>query len=90
MAVYSTSAEARVQEYQVVRLISYHTSCDLDRLEDRSPATGPVRFAATCANLTTYPDGLEVVCDDRDDDRSCHVVTPERTFHDLELLTPKR
>ena len=82
-------ALALVQEYQVVRLITYRTSCDLAHLEDVSPKTGPMRFHATCGDLTSYPDGLDVQCDDRDDDRSCRVVTAERTFRNLELLTPK-
>lgn len=82
-------ALALVQPYQVVRLITYRTSCDLAHLEDLSPRTGPMRFHATCGDLTSYPDGLDVVCDDRDDDRSCKVATAERTFRNLELLAPK-
>lgn len=80
---------ARIQDYQVARLLSYKTQCEMARLEDRSPKTGPMRFFAECENKTFYPDGIEISCADRDDDRSCQLITKEKNFDQLRLLDRK-
>ena len=79
-------AAARVQEYQIVRLITFKSECQIARLEDKSRPTGPMRFVAACENVSFYPDGLEVLCPDRDDDRSCRVTTQAKSFDTLHLL----
>ncbi len=86
LATASHPAAARVQEYQIVRLVTLKSGCRIEHLEDRSPPAGPLRFLATCDNLTFYPDGVIVLCDDRDDDRSCRVATPPLHFDSLDLL----
>ena len=55
-------------------------------LEDLSPPGGPMRFFARCENVSFHPDGIDIICPDRDDDRSCRLNTKERSFDDLRLL----
>jgi hypothetical protein len=41
---------------------------------------------ATCRDVTSFPDGLTVLCTDADDDRSCRIETAPKTFENLDLL----
>lgn len=83
-------ARAEVKDYMIRRLLYLNTSCGVDHLERLDPdKDGNQRFYARCRNAGSYPDGLEVLCTDTDDDRSCRVTTPERTFKHLELLQPR-
>ena len=86
----ASPAVARVQEYQIVRLITFKSECQIAKLEDRSLPSGPMRFVASCENVGFYPDGIEVICPDRDDDRSCRVTTKAKSFDNLHLLDPGR
>lgn len=69
-----------------MRLQSYTTDCEPLRVEDRSDATGPRRFFAACSNASFHRDGAQVACEDRDDERSCRVLTEPLRFGDLRLL----
>lgn len=82
-------ARAAVQDYQIVRLLTYQTECRLARLENLSKADGPLRYRATCENLSFYPEGVEIACKDREDERSCEVLTRKKHFDQLELLRPR-
>ncbi|MDH4981033.1 hypothetical protein [Hyphomicrobium sp. D-2] len=83
----NSSARAEIKDYMILRLLYLDTSCGVDHLELLEPdADGNQRFYAKCRNVGSYPDGLEVLCTDPDDDRACKVTTPEKTFKHLELL----
>jgi hypothetical protein len=41
---------------------------------------------AKCRDVTSFPDGLTVLCTDPDDDRSCRIETAPKTFDNLDLL----
>lgn len=84
----SAHANAAIQEYQIVRLISYGSSCQPASLEDRSAATGPLHFHARCDDTVAFPDGMDVRCEHRDDERSCTLQTEARRFDQLRLLQP--
>lgn len=86
LAVTTCPATARVQEYRIVRLVTLKSGCRIEHLADQSPAAGPMRFLATCENVTFYPEGVAVLCDDRDDDRSCRILTQPMRFDSLDLL----
>lgn len=86
LALVPSEVTARVQEYQIVRLLTFRSSCQVDHLDERAAASGALLYFATCQNTTFYPDGVEVACSDRDDERTCTVLTPARHFGDLDLL----
>lgn len=79
---------AETQEYQIRRLIYLSTSCGIQSLKSVDSAPGRERFKATCGNTSAYPDGIEVLCLDPEDDRSCKVLTAPHYFRQLELLRP--
>lgn len=81
-----SNAIAETAEYQVRRLVYLESSCGVESLAKLNSSPGHERFKATCKNISTYPDGLEVECTDPSDDRSCKILTPAVTFDQLELL----
>jgi hypothetical protein len=85
----SGASLAETADYQIRRLIYLGSSCGLEALERVDATPGSERFKATCKNASSYPNGLEVVCSDPFDDRSCRIVTIARHFDQLELLQPK-
>ena len=85
-ALVSGEATAHVQDYQIIRLLAFQSDCQVEHLADRSQAFGPLHYFATCRNTTFYPDGVEVACGDRNDERTCTVLTSPRHFDDLDLL----
>ncbi|WP_210258061.1 hypothetical protein [Hyphomicrobium sulfonivorans] len=90
IAAANSNARAEIKDYMILRLLYLDTSCGVDHLERLEPdADGNQRFSAKCRNVSSYPDGLEVLCTDADDDRSCRVTTPEKTYKHLELLQPR-
>lgn len=84
------AALAETAEYQIRRLIYLGSSCGIETLARLKPTPGHERFKAACRNASAYPDGLEVDCTDPMDDRSCAIVTPPRSFDQLELLQPDK
>jgi hypothetical protein len=88
-AVLSGTSLAETADYQIRRLIYLGSSCGLEALERIDATPGNERFKATCKNVGSFPYGLEVVCSDPFDDRSCRIVTIARNFDQLELLQPK-
>ncbi|WP_395664934.1 hypothetical protein [Methylocella sp.] len=79
-------ARAEIHDYQILRLLSYRTDCQPLRVEARPAAGGTRRFFVACDNEVSYPDGAEVVCDDRDDENACRVVTAPARFDALRLM----
>ena len=84
-------ARAEVKEYQIRRMLMLKTACtvtglDIARIEggghDRE------RFLATCENVSHYPDGVEILCPDTEDERECRILTRKREFPHLHLLKP--
>jgi hypothetical protein len=85
----SSNVFAETAEYQIRRLVYLGSSCGIESLARSSALPGHERFKVMCRNVSAYPNGLEVVCTDPADDRSCRIVTPAATFDQLELLQPK-
>lgn len=82
-----SAARADIKDYMILRLLYLDTSCGVEHLQQLAPdVDGNQRFHADCRNVSSYPDGLEVLCTDPEDDRLCKVLTPEKTFNHLELL----
>lgn len=78
---------AEVKEYQIRRMLMLKTECQVTGL-DISVKEGRDRFLASCENVSHYPDGVEILCPDTDDERECHIVTAKRDFRHLHLLRP--
>lgn len=74
-----------VKDYQIRRMLMLKTECQVTGL-DVSVKDGRDRFFATCENVSHYPDGVEILCPDTEDERDCHIATAKRDFRNLELL----
>ncbi|MFT3791105.1 MAG: hypothetical protein QM741_08505 [Rudaea sp.] len=81
------SADAAVQDYQIMRLLSYHSDCGVPTLA-RLPKAAPWRYHAICSNTAAYPSGVDVECADKDDERSCRVLTQPQHFN-LNAMAPQ-
>lgn len=46
------------------------------------------RFLAACENVAHYPDGVEIVCPDTEDEQDCRLLTRKREFPHLKLFQP--
>lgn len=77
---------AGIPEYQVVRIIAYNSSCQLDELSSEDLGDAGLRFHATCRNINSYPDGMILDCPQRDDAYACEIVTEERSFDVMDSL----
>lgn len=82
----ASPAQAEIHDYMILRLLYLHTSCGTLSLERMETAAPHARFKATCKNVNGYPEGLTILCTDPDDDRTCRVETPAKTFDHLDLL----
>ena len=86
IALGSIHAFAAIPEYQIVRIVAYNTSCQLEGLRSEDRGDAGLRFHATCRNINSFPDGLILDCPDGDDAFACKVVTEERRFHIMDSL----
>ncbi|WP_341920106.1 hypothetical protein [Hydrocarboniphaga effusa] len=78
---------ARVQDYQIRRLLSYVSECRVESMgEAGKTADGGLRYQVGCSDLNAYLQGVEVECRDADDERSCRVLTRSQTFDQLHSL----
>lgn len=84
----SAPGAATTHEYQVRRLIYLATTCGAQSFEVLEAKPGHERFRLTCKNTSAFPDGVDVLCTDPDDDRSCVVQTRPTSFDQLELMRP--
>lgn len=76
---------AEVKEYQIRRMLMLKTECMVTGLEI-SVKEGRDRFFASCENVSHYPDGVEILCPDTEDERDCRIATSKKEFRSLELL----
>lgn len=81
----NTSAE--IKEYQIRRMLMLKTECGVSGL-DISAKDGKDRFLASCENVAHYPDGVEILCPDSEDERDCTIVTRKREFQHLHHMRP--
>ncbi|MEE7455286.1 hypothetical protein MPAR168_00220 [Methylorubrum populi] len=82
-------ARAEIKEYQIRRMLMLKTDCTVTGLDTARIADDPrlrERFLATCENVSHYPDGVEIVCPDTEDERDCTLLTAKREFPHLRLL----
>ena len=86
------AAAAEIKEYQIRRMLMLKTQCGVSGL-DIATIADPAdrythRFLATCENVTHYPDGVEILCPDTEDERDCRMLTVKREFPHLHLMRP--
>lgn len=81
-------ATAEVKDYQIRRMLMLKTECQVVGLETEVLPEGKGRFAAECENVSHYPDGVEILCPDTEDERDCRIATAKREFRHLESLRP--
>ncbi|MCE4222969.1 hypothetical protein HCU64_04330 [Methylobacterium sp. C25] len=81
------TARATIKEYQIRRMLLLKTECGTSGLEI-SEKDGKDRFFATCENVAHYPDGVEILCPDSEDERDCTMVTEKREFRHLHHMRP--
>ncbi len=81
------AAFAEVKEYQIRRMLMLRTECSVTSLEV-SARDGKDLFSAGCENVAHYPDGVEVLCPDTEDERECTILTRKREFLHLHHLKP--
>ncbi len=70
-------------------MLMLKTECTVTGLDTARIADDPrlrERFRATCENVSHYPDGVEIVCPDTEDERDCTLLTAKREFPHLRLL----
>lgn len=84
----SKIAKAEILEYQIRRLIRFDSSCEILTLKRELGEHGGFIYYGICDNTTFYPDGIIVLCNDRDDETSCKVQTKSREFKFLEAMRP--
>lgn len=83
------AARAEIHDYMILRLLYLNTSCGVQHLERLAPNAPDVRqFHAKCRDAASFPHGVDVLCTDIADDRSCKVQTVPQSFDSLELLRP--
>jgi hypothetical protein len=85
-----STVQAATAEYQIRRLVYLKTSCGIESLVTVEASSGRERFKATCNNISAYPNGLEIICTDPVDDRSCKIMTRAVRFDQLQLMQPKK
>jgi hypothetical protein len=78
-----------IQEYQIRRLLSYKSGCQVEAITETASPVGTAHYHADCRNLTSYPDGVEIACEDGRDERSCHALTQAKSFRPPDLLAPR-
>lgn len=88
--VVAPPAVAEIQPYQVRRLLAMRTTCQVADLTTTGDTGKERRYHASCTNLAVYPNGVEVRCADRQDERSCEVMTKANSFDHLHLLQSER
>lgn len=88
LPVSNVGARAEIKDYMIARLITFKSTCGLLELKRHERSDGSVLFRATCSDEVFYPDGIDVICPDRDDsdDRACAIVTEKKKFQYLEML----
>ena len=86
IASYGLPAYAGIQDYQIIRLITMKSDCSRKNLERTENDNGTVSFFAACSNVSHYPDGVKVLCDDPDNEQSCKILTESKKFEHLKLL----
>lgn len=98
------TARGEIKEYQIRRMLMLKTECGVSGLDiskmtgsvtsGAPPAVGSQddrytdRFRATCENVAYYPDGVEIVCPDTEDEQDCRLLTRKREFPHLKLFQP--
>jgi len=81
---------AEIQTYQVRRLLAMKTTCQIAEIQMRDAVAPSRQYHADCANSGFYPSGVDVHCADREDERTCVVLTEARSFEYLRMLQPER
>ncbi len=89
VATASPAAANGIKEYQIARMLNFRTECHMMALKELESPPPALRFFAECGNRTFYPDGVEIVCPDPDDEWLCKVVTERKSFDNLELMRPR-
>lgn len=79
-------ANPEIKDYEITRFVYLKTNCGLLKLNRLNPGGRPLLFHIECQNMSNWPSGMDITCDEPDDDRSCHVTTKERQFKHLDLL----
>lgn len=62
------------------------SDCVEQSLVRNETESGGLLFIAQCKNLSHYPDGVKVLCDDSEDERSCKLQTKAKSYDHLRLL----
>lgn len=79
-------ARASVQDYQIRRLLSEKSECRPVSLTLRPESGAGLHYHVDCGESALYPDGVEVACTDRQDERSCRILTSAKSFKTPNLL----
>lgn len=79
-------ANPDVKDRSINALVNYKTNCNIQSLTREITEENALKVTAKCANETFYPDGLVVLCSERDVDMSCEIVTKAQEFKLLNLI----
>jgi len=83
------AANAELKDFQIARLILTRSECILKgQLIRTEQSDGSWSYHGDCSYETFYPDGIDVLCPDPDDndERACTILTRKKEFLYLELL----
>ncbi|WP_415893000.1 hypothetical protein ACMXYN_00450 [Neptuniibacter sp. PT8_73] len=86
LGVKTAHANPDVKDRSINALVNYKTNCNIQSLTREITKDNALKVTAKCANETFYPDGLVVLCSERDVDMSCEIVTKAQEFKLLNLI----
>jgi len=86
LGVKAAYANPDVKDRSINALVNYKTNCNIQSLTREITKDNALKVTAKCANETFYPDGLVVLCPERDVDMSCEIVTKAQEFKLLNLI----
>lgn len=80
------SANPDIKDGAIRVLVNFKSSCNQQSMTREDTGDSGLKFTIECADKTFYPDGLVVLCPERDVEMSCRIVTQPREFKFLNLI----
>lgn len=86
LGVNTASANPDIKDEAIKVLLNFKTNCNLEDLSREVTEEDGLKFTAECRDKSFYPDGLTVLCPERDVDASCKIMTAPKEFKYLNLI----
>ena len=86
VGVKTASANPDIKDGSIKVLLNFKTSCNAESLSREVTEDNGLKFTVQCGDKTSYPEGLIVLCSERDVDTSCKIKTKPKEFKHLNLI----